>query len=130
MLVTREEQFTRLIAPVCFFLQLSAKAYSKYVSNRIFLHARNIRSANEKICQLLNEYPAYLPEALIHDAMELLNHYGIWMAQFDECRNENNPRLGDPFVFHQLDDQSAFPRSASQHFIEYYEKMKAELVPY
>jgi len=128
MIATKEEQFIKLIAPVNFFLRLSGKAYANYIVNKIFLHAKRIKAANQKICGLLEERSVYLPEVLQADAIELLNHYGIWMAQFEECLAEQQPKLSDIFVFQQLDDQSAFPKLAEKHFFDYYEKMKKELL--
>ena len=128
MIATKEEQFIKLIAPVNFFLRLSGKAYANYIINKIFLHAKRIKAANQKICGLIEEHPAYLPEELQADAIELLNHYGIWLAQFEECVGEQQPKLSDIFVLQQLDSQSAFPKSAEKHFFDYYEKMKEELL--
>ncbi len=127
MIVTKEEQFTRLLSPVNFFLHLSRKAYAKYLANKIFLHAKNIRAANEKICFLLEESPELLPDELFADAIELLNHYGIWMLQFEDHQRQLQPQLDDLFVFHHLDNQSAFPKEAEQHFFDYYNQVKKEL---
>lgn len=126
--ITKEEQFIRLIAPVHFFLQLSANAYAKYISNKIFLHAQNIKSANMKICELLTMQPEYLPEDLIPDAIELINHYRIWMMQFDDQAAKQQPVLSDTFVFHQIDKQSGFPKMAEKHFLDYYQTMRSELL--
>ena len=127
MIATKEEQFTRLVAPVNFFLHLSRKAYAKYLVNKIFLHAKNIRAANEKVCSLLKESPELLPDELFEDAIELLNHYGIWMIQFDDYELQKQPKLDDLFVFNHLDNQSAFPKAAEQHFFDYYNQIKQEL---
>ncbi len=128
MIATKEEQFARLISPVNFFLHLSRKAYAKYLANKIFLHAKNIRAANEKVCSLLEEFPEWLPDELFADAIELLNHYGIWMAQFDEHELRLQPKLDDLFIFHHLDNQSAFPKAAEQHFFDYYNQVKKEII--
>jgi len=128
MIASKEEQFIKFIAPINFFLRLSGKAYANYTVNKIFLHAQRIKIANQKVYGLLEESAAFLPEELLPDALELLNHYGIWMAQFEECVKELQPKLGDIFVFRQLDDQSAFPKTAEKHFFEYYKKMKEDLV--
>ena len=128
MIATKEEQFIKLIAPVNFFLRLSGRAYANYIINKIFLHAKRIKAANQMICRLLEEHPAYLPEVLLADSIELLNHFGIWMEQFEACQAEQQPKLSDIFVFQQLDNQSAFPKSAEKHFFDYYEKMKEELL--
>lgn len=123
----KEEQFEKLIAPVHFFMHLSRLAYSKYLDNKILLHASNIYSSNRKIRNLLESYPALLPAELFEDALSLLNHYGIWMSQFDEFKANHSFQLQDVFVFHQLDNQSAFPKDAELHFFEYYNRLKKEL---
>jgi hypothetical protein len=128
MIATKEEQFNRLIAPVNFFLHLSRKAYAKYMTNKILLHAKNIRSANQQVCDLIISSPALLPAELFDDAIELLNHYAIWMSQFDDHERKHQPGLGDTFVFYHLDDQSAFPKKAEQHFFDYYNQLKQELL--
>jgi hypothetical protein len=92
------------------------------------VHAKNIRSANQEVCRLLKAYPFLLPDELFEDAIELLDHYGIWMAQFDEHEQKHKPQLGDLFVFHHLDHQSAFPGNAEQHFFDFYNQLKKELL--
>ena len=127
MNISSSEQFSKLISPVNFFLHLSRRAYAKYLVNKIYLHAKNIRSANQKVYSLLEEFPALLPEELMTDAIELPNHYGIWMSQFDEWQKLHEPKLADPFIFYHLDEQSAFPKEAEQHFFDYYKKLKKDL---
>lgn len=128
MIVTKEDQFRKLISPVNFFLHLSRRAYDKYLANKIFLHAKNIRAANEKVRDLIQANPDLLPEKLFADAIELLNHYGIWMAQFDLHIQDIDPRLEDLFVFQQLDNESAFPKQAEQHFFDFYNQLKKEFI--
>ena len=41
------------LLPVDFLLRLSGRAYEKYMANKIYLHALNIRKANEMIYQLV-----------------------------------------------------------------------------
>jgi predicted Rossmann fold nucleotide-binding protein DprA/Smf involved in DNA uptake len=106
---------------------LSNNAYAKYISNRIFLHAQSIKAANIEICELLTKQSAYLPESLITDAIELINHYRIWMTQFDDQVTKQKPGLSDIFVFHRIDNQPGFPKTAEQHFFEYYKNMRSEL---
>lgn len=121
---SKREPYEQLIAPLYFYLQLSRRAYAKYLNNKILLHALNIFSANERIVYLLESQAALIPEHLIPDAIELLNHYGIWMNQFREYRNSQVITLKDPFIFHHIDDQSAFPREAEQRFLDYYQQLK------
>ena len=126
-MATKEVQFERLIAPVHFFMHLSRRAYDKYRANKILLHARNIYAANSRVVELIQSAPELLPDELFNDAIELLNHYGIWMIQFDEFMANGSFQLKDEFVFYHIDDQSAFPRDAEQHFFEYYTLLKKEI---
>ncbi len=121
------EHFAKLISPVYFFLQLSRNAYARYLNNKIFLHAKCIRYANEKVCEVIEQNPALLPDALFGDAIELLNHYRIWMTQFTEHEKQLQPALDDSFIFHHLDNQSAFPKAAEQHFFDYYNELKKKI---
>jgi hypothetical protein len=123
---SKQELFDQLIAPLYFYMQLSRRAYAKYLNNKILLHALNIFSANQKIVALLEQNPALLPDELMADAIELLNHYGIWMNQFVEFRAAGSHQLKDEFIFHHIDDQSAYPRESEQRFLTFYEQLKKE----
>jgi hypothetical protein len=122
MTPTSNEQYATLIAPLFIYFKLSRKAYNKYMANKIYLHALNIYESNKRIKELLINHPTYIPQQLQDDAIELINHYSIWMSQFDELRATRNFELKDGFIFYHLDDQSAFPRQAEHHFIDYYNK--------
>lgn len=107
-------------------MQLSRKAYAKYLQHKIYLHALCIRSSNKKIyCHLL-ENLATLPEEIENEALDLLNHYDIWMKQFKDFKAIQKPALGDEFVFHHLDDLSAFPKAAEQKIFDYYLLLKSQ----
>lgn len=124
---SKRELFDRLVAPLYFYMQLSRRAYEKYLNNKILLHALNIYSANQKIVSLLESAPALLPDSRMADAIELINHYGIWMNQFQEHRSGRHFALKDEFIFHHIDGQSAFPREAEANFFALYEQLKNEL---
>ncbi|MBN8864630.1 MAG: hypothetical protein J0H92_14750 [Sphingobacteriales bacterium] len=122
MTPTRDEQYATLIAPLYFYFKLSDRAYKKYMANKILLHALNIYEANTRIKELLINHPTHIPHELLDDAIELINHYSIWMNQFEEFRGRQSFELKDYFIFYHIDDQSAFPRQSEQHFIDYYNK--------
>lgn len=127
MNIASTERYEKLVAPLYFYMMLSRKAYDKYLQNKILLHALNIFSANEKIVQLLESKPALIPDNLVPDAIELINHYGIWMNQFREFRQSHNFALKDEFIFHHIDHLSAFPKDAERRFFEYHQQLKNEL---
>lgn len=108
-------------------MQLSIKAYNKYLKNKIYLHALTIKSSNTKIYNLLISKLEYAPEELHDDILTLLNHYDIWFTQFNDFEIKMKPVLTDNFIFTHLDEQCAFPRSAEQKIFQYYQDFKKEI---
>ncbi|CAN5760161.1 hypothetical protein BH11BAC4_BH11BAC4_06820 [soil metagenome] len=120
------EGFTEFLSPVNFLLQLSGRAYEKYLTNKIYLHALNIRKANELIYQLVLDKINYIPVNLQQDCIELLNHYDCWMLQFTDEEQKRKPSLTDEFIFYRLDDQMAYPRSSEKNIFEAYIKFNKQ----
>lgn len=114
------------LAPVNFLLKLSGRAYEKYMANKIYLHALNIRKANEMIYQLILEKIHLVPDKLQHDCVELLNHYDGWMLQFKDEESKRKPALTDEFIFQRADEQMAYPRSSEQHIFDTYLKFNKQ----
>lgn len=112
--------FTEFLSPIHFLLKLSGRAYEKYMANKIYLHALNIRKANEKVYQLVLDKINHIPANLQQDCIDLLNHYDCWMLQFKEEEQKRKPALADEFIFFQLDGQMAYPRSGEQRIFEAY----------
>ncbi len=113
-----------IVKTLYLLMQLSKKAYGKYLQNKIYLHALAIRSSNQKVYDhLLRHLPGW-PDAIQDEALDLLNHYDIWMAQFSEFAAVKKPALADEFVFHHLDQLSAFPKAAEQKIFDYYHSIK------
>jgi ABC-type Na+ transport system ATPase subunit NatA len=127
MLYTKEEEFRKFILPLYLLMQLSVKAYSKYMNNKIYLHALIIRSANTKIYDLIIKSLDITPEELHDHLLNLLNHYDIWFEQFNEHEMKMKPSLSDSFIFYHLDDQSVFPKQAEQKIFDYYHQLKKEI---
>ena len=123
-----DERFlmAEFLSPVNFLLRLSAKAYEKYMANKIYLHALNIRKANEMIYKLVIDKIDHIPPNLQPDCIELLNHYDCWMLQFKEEEEKRKPFLTDEFIFYRLDDQMAFPRLSEQKIFEAYIKFNKQ----
>ena len=108
-------------------MQLSGKAYGKYMNNKIYLHALIIRSANRKVYDLIIKSLDILPDELQDHLLNLLNHYDIWFEQFNEFEIKMKPSLSDSFIFYHLDDQSTFPKQAEQKIFDYYYQLKKEI---
>jgi hypothetical protein len=114
------------LKPASFLLKLSGRAYDKYMANKIYLHALNIRKANEMIYRLVLDKINYIPVTLQPDCIELLNHYDCWMLQFKDEEQKRNPSLTDEFIFFRLDDQMAYPRLSEKNIFEAYMKFNKQ----
>jgi hypothetical protein len=117
---------TELLSPLNFLLRLSARAYEKYMGNKIYLHALNIRKANEMIYQLILDKMNFIPDEIQKDCIELLNHYDCWMLQFKDEEQKRKPLLTDEFIFYRIDDQMAFPRLSEQYIFETFKKFNKQ----
>jgi hypothetical protein len=114
--------WSQFLAPANFLLRLSGRAYEKYMANKIYLHALNIRKANEMVYQLVLENISCIPEKLQADCVEMLNHYDGWMLQFKDEEQKRKPALTDEFIFQRADGQMAYPRQAEQNILNSYLK--------
>ena len=111
-----------LLSPLNFLLRLSGRAYEKYMANKIYLHALNIRKANEMIYRLILDKIHFIPDDIQKDCIEILNHYDCWMLQFKDEEQKRKPALADEFIFQQIDEQVAYPRLSEQHIFEAFKK--------
>jgi hypothetical protein len=123
---SQQSILAELLSPLGFLLRLSGRAYKKYMGNKIYLHALNIRKANEKIYQLLLDKIHFIPEEIQTDCIELLNHYDCWMLQFKDEEQKRKPSLSDEFIFYRIDGQMAYPRSAEAHIFETIKKFNKQ----
>ncbi len=117
---------TELLSPLNFLLRLSGRAYEKYMGNKIYLHALNIRKANEMVYQLILDKIHFIPNEIQKDCIELLNHYDCWMLQFKDEEQKIKPSLTDEFIFYRIDDQMAYPRLSEQHIFETFKKFNKQ----
>lgn len=124
---TRKNQLHELLSPLCLLMRLSREAYSKYLANKIFLHAATIRKANRQVYKLLTSKAIYIPTELEDDIVILLSHYDGWFTQFSDHKRKLKPSLKDEFVFFPVDDQSPFPKQVEEKIARYTEQVKKEL---
>ena len=97
------------------------------MANKIYLHALNIRKANEMIYKLVLDKINIIPVNLQQDCIELLNHYDCWFNQFSYEQNKRQPLISDEFVFLQIDNQVAYPRTKEKKIMGAYKKLKKQL---
>jgi hypothetical protein len=91
--------------------------YKNYLNEKIFLYASGIRKANDRIYQQLETNLGLFDNEQSMCALELIAHYDVWMAQFDELVQELNPSLSTIFVFDRFPNSLPFPKEAKETFL-------------
>jgi hypothetical protein len=102
-------------------MDLADRAFENYLENKYYLHALCIRKNNKAIYRFIIENAAELPVSLQPHFISLLNHYDIWMTQFEDFEKQRPFKLDEPFVFYHLDAKSAYPKPASAAIRSYAE---------
>jgi hypothetical protein len=101
-------------------MRLSDVAFSKYLSNKFYLHALCLKKSNEAVYKYIIEKAPVWPDYLQPDMINLLNHYDIWFTQFEDFRAKKEFELNESFVFYHLDEQSAYPKAAVQKIMTFF----------
>ena len=110
---------TEIGRQLVFNLKRAESVYKNYLAeDQKFLHAKNLKKANDKIIEILTNYNQNLPKALENDMLLLLEHLEIWSERWVELQQKLNPSLDDVFIFQNTHQ---FPKSAAQKIINYVE---------
>ncbi len=119
-MVNLPEEIRKYIRTLYLLMQLSRKAYAKYMQQRIYLHAICIRLSNQKIYNHIINNISVVPSEIEEEVLDIINHYDIWMTQFAEYEALKKPSLADEFVFYHIDKLSSFPKQAEKRVVDYY----------
>lgn len=106
------KNFRLLLQSVVLHWQHSAKAYAEYMGNgKRFRYAEMLKVHNSAVKDLLMNYIDLIPGDFQKDVTEIIEHYTIWTAKWDELQNKLNPAPDDEFVF---ENDHRFPKMAAQ----------------
>ncbi|MEZ5047115.1 MAG: hypothetical protein R2831_09005 [Chitinophagaceae bacterium] len=122
----KEKAISELFGPVNIQLNRTKNAFARYRATNLFLEAKVLKVGNEKIRDLLLEKAYLIPNELIQDAEKLIEHYDVWLEEFDRIRAEENPNLDQKFVY-AGPKGFPFPTNSENNFKAYYQKIWNEL---
>ena len=106
------KDFRSLLQSVVQQWEQSAKAYKEYLENgKKFRHAEMLKLHNSAAKDLLIENSSLVPEEFQKDVADIIEHYVIWTAKWEDLKNKLNPFPDDEFVFQ---NDHRFPRKAAQ----------------
>jgi hypothetical protein len=104
--------FKSLLQSVVLHWKLSAKAYTDYMGNgKKFRYAEILKEHNSAVKNMLSDNIDSIPEEFQKEVREIIEHYTIWSAKWDDLKNRLNPSPDDEFVF---ENDHRFPKIAAQ----------------
>ncbi len=110
------KEFRSLLQSVSQQWQESAKAYAAYMENgKKFRYAERLKLHNTSVKNLLTNNIALIPGEFIKDVEDIIEHYTIWSAKWDDLKTKLNPAPDDEFVF---ENAHRFPRQAAHRLEE------------
>ncbi len=122
----KEKVVSELLGQMVIQFNRTSRALRRYLDTNLFLEAKVLKESNEKIRDLLLEKAHLIPVELLEDASKLIEHYDVWLEEFNKHRNQENPNLDQTFIF-VGPKGFGFPREAEAHFKQTYEELWNEL---
>jgi hypothetical protein len=112
-----EKILAALLEPLLQQWGITRQAYLDYMaSERRFRHAFILRHGNSEARNLLVHHGHLLPQDLRPAAQELIEHYNVWISEWDALYDELAPNEDDVFVFVHT---ARFPRDAEARITQY-----------
>lgn len=110
--LVKNNEFRSLLQAVILHWQQSAKAYAEYMENgKKFRYAEKLKWHNSSVTTLLMDNSEIIPAAFKAEVDEIIGHYAIWTAKWDELKGKLDPTPDDEFVFQ---NDHRFPKAAAQ----------------
>lgn len=122
----KEQSVSELLGPINIQLERTFRAFRRWNNQNLFLEAKVIMQGNMVIRDLLLTKSHLIPSELQEDAGKLIEHYDIWLEEYDRLRNAIKPDLETPFVF-VGQKGFPFPKDSEQLFKEKYKEMRSDL---
>jgi hypothetical protein len=95
----KEKSVSELLGPIYLQFNRTKRAFHRYTATSLYLEAKVLKDGNEKIRNLLLEKAYLIPTELIEDADTLIEHYDVWLEEFNKQRESENPNLEQQFIF-------------------------------
>ncbi|ACU07824.1 hypothetical protein FIC_01376 [Flavobacteriaceae bacterium 3519-10] len=125
----KEKAISELFGPLCFQLSRTQSAFNRYKAKNLFLEAEVLKNSNQKIRDLLLEKSYLIPPDLTEHAKNLVEHYDVWLEEFNRLREGENQAQDKNFVF-VGPKGFPFPKTAEKKFREKYEELWQAMYQY
>lgn len=122
----KEQTVSELLGQLCLQFNRTKRAFKRYSDTNLYLEAKVLKDANEKIRDLLLAKSYLIPPELIEDADELIEHYDVWLEEFYKQRDTETPNLNQKFIFAGPKGYR-FPTKSEDRFKEKYFEFREDL---
>lgn len=124
----KEQALVELYGPLIMQFDRTERAFQRYRDTDLFLEAEVLRNSNRFIRDLLLNKGHFLSPDLIDPAGKLIEHYDVWLAEYENVRKPDQPDLTTTFVYAGPKGYR-FPREAQQAFYARFAELQQELYP-
>ena len=114
----QEQSLAELMGPVYMQLRRTKIAFDRWKSKNLYLESKIIANGNKTILNLLLTKGHLIPSDLRECADRLVEHYDVWLEEFERKRLAEEPDLETPFVF-----VFTFPSDCDTAFREKFDEM-------
>ena len=95
----KEKVLSGLLGPVCMQLDRTKRAFHRWQSKNLYLEAKIIKDSNTIIRDLLLNKGHLIPIDLMEDSGKLIEHYDVWLEEFEKRRGGKEPDINTVFIF-------------------------------
>ncbi len=115
----KEESVAELLAPLNMQFDRTKRALDRWHSKNLFLEAKVVGEGNRIIRDLLLNKGHLIPPELLENAGKLVEHYDVWLENFEKQRCSEAPDLETRFIF-AGPDGFPFPSESENGFRRIY----------
>jgi hypothetical protein len=102
------------------------RAFGRYRRKNVYLETKVIAEGNSTIKALLLSHGHLIPNDLFDDAGRLVEHFDVWLEEFERVRDEKKPELETEFVF--VGPQGyGFPTQSERKFVDAFHQLRKEV---
>lgn len=124
--VWKEKTVSELLGLINIQFNRTKRASDRYTDTNLFLEAKVLKEGNQTIRNLLLEKAYLIPSELMKEANDLIEHYDVWLEEFNKQRDAENPNLNQKFIY-AGPQGFLFPRKAEKKFKDKYQELWNEL---
>jgi hypothetical protein len=122
----KEAAISELFGPMVMQFDRIKRAFKRYQRKNIYLETKVIAEGNSTIKSLLLSHGHLIPAELFDDAGRLVEHFDVWLEEFERVRDEKKPELETQFVF-AGPQGFGFPTQSEQKFVATFHNLRKEV---